>query len=88
MSGLANSLMTRGIICKNIKIITKIIRCILPLNLKLKTDTFKLNLRKIDPIKLNLSIPSTKINLVNQSNQKLSLRIIDKFKLNLKKCED
>ncbi len=88
MSGQANALTTKGIICKNIKFIEKIVRCVIPLNLKLKTDKFKLNLKKIDPVKLNLAILTTKINLINASQTKLSLKVIDRFKLNLKKCED
>ena len=88
MAGQSLALATKGIICKGIGEIIRITRCVIPLNLKLKTDQFKLNLKKLDPIKLNLSVPITKINLVNTSTQKLSLRVIDKFKLNLKKCED
>ena len=87
MSGQANALATKGFICRNIKFIEKIVRCVIPLNLKLKTDKFKLNLKKTDPVKLNLAVLTTKINLVNAST-KLSLKVIDRFKLNLKKCED
>lgn len=87
MSGQANALATKGVICKGARIVEKIVRCVIPLNLKLKTDKFKLNLKKTDPVKLNLAVLTTKINLVNTST-KLSLKVIDRFKLNLKKCED
>ena len=87
MAGQSISLATKGIICKGGDI-TRITRCVLPLNLQLKTDVFKLSLKKQDSIKLNMSINEPKLTLKNLSSKKLTLKRIDNFKLNLKKCED
>ena len=57
MSGQANSLSTKGIICKaGDTFITQIIRYLLPLNLKLTSDTIKLNLKSSEILKLNLKL--------------------------------
>ncbi len=88
MAGQSIALATKGIICKGIGEITRITRCVLPLNLQLKTDLFKLSLKKQDPMKLNLSISEPKITLKNSSKTQLTLKRIDNFKLSLKKCED
>ena len=87
MAGQSIALATKGVICRGGDI-TRITRCVIPLNLRLKTDLFKLNLKKIDPMKLNLSITEPKLNLKNSDQFQLTLKRIDKFKLNLKKCED
>lgn len=84
MSGQAIALVTKGILCKGGE---RIIKRFIPLNLQLQTDIFKLSLKKQDPIKLNLSIIESKITLKNFQHQ-LNLKVIDKYKLNLKVCED
>lgn len=77
-------LATKGIIYKP----TIIARYILPLDLRLTKETFNLTLKKIEPFKLNLFKDNKKINLSNVSIFKLNNRLINNFKLNLKKCED
>jgi hypothetical protein len=57
MSGHVKSLATKGIICKpGETFVTQFIKYILPLNLKLTSDTIKLNLKSPETIKLNLKL--------------------------------
>ncbi len=88
MAGQSIALATKGIIFCPQGITTTVTRCIIPLNLRLKTDLFKLNLKKIDTIKLNLLIQRDKLNLVKLSTFKLNSKLSNQFKLNLRVCED
>ena len=54
MSGQSMSMATKGILCKTET--TVINRYILPLDLKLETETIKLNLESPETIKLHLKI--------------------------------
>ncbi len=87
MAGQSIALSTKGIICRGGDI-TRIIRFILPFNLRLKTDLFKLNLKKEVTINLNSFIDQKKLNLIRLSQFKLNSKLSEQFKLNLKKCED
>lgn len=61
-------------------------RYVLPLNLALKTDSIKIDLKTLESIKLNAVLNTNKLNLV----QLPSLKIFNKLgalKINLKKCE-
>lgn len=88
MAGQVIALATKGIIFCPQGAIVRVTRCVIPFNLRLTTDLFKLNLKKIDNIKLNLLIQRNKLNLVKLSTFKLNSRLSDKFKLNLRVCED
>ncbi len=88
MAGQSIALATKGIIFCPQDVISTVTRCVIPFNLRLTTDLFKLNLKKIDNIKLNLLIERNKLNLVKLSTFKLNSKLSNKFKLNLKVCED
>ncbi len=81
-------LATRGIIFCPQGTVTRITRCVLPFNLRLTTNIFNLNLKKQTTINLNSIINQKKLNLIKLSKFNLNTKISDKFKLNLKKCED
>lgn len=86
MAGQSIVLATKGIIfCPQGN---RIVRCVIPFNLRLTTDLFKLNLKKIDTIKLNLLIQRDKLNLVKLTTFKLNSKLSNQFKLNLRICED
>lgn len=88
MAGQSVALATKGIIFCPQGIISTVTRCVIPFNLRLTTALFKLNLKKIDTIKLNLLIQRNKLNLVKLSTFKLNSKLSDQFKLNLRVCED
>jgi hypothetical protein len=77
-------LATKGIIYKP----EIIIRYILPLKLKLKSDLIKMNLKHLETVKLNLTLDHKKLNLIKLTNLKLNQKLTNNLKLNLKKCED
>lgn len=87
MSGQSNALATRGVICKGGDR-TIIRRCILPFNLKLKKESFPLNLKLDTSKQLNLEIQKNKLNINKLPSLKLNKKLSTTFKLNLKKCED
>lgn len=88
MSGQANAIGTRGVICKGgSRTIIRIFRCVLPFNLQLKRDLFKVNLKLQDTINLNTLIDQNKINLLKLDPFKFNTNVPD-LKINLKKCED
>ncbi len=88
MPGQSIALATKGIIFCPQGIISTVTRCVIPFNLRLTTDLFKLNLKKIDNIKLNLLIQRDKLNLIKLTTFKLNSKLSNQFKLNLKVCED
>ncbi len=88
MAGQSIALATKGIIFCPQGVISTVTRCVIPFNLRLTTDLFKLNLKKIDNIKLNLLIQRDKLNLVKLTTFKLNSKLSNQFKLNLKVCED
>lgn len=88
MAGQSIALATKGIIFCPQGAVLRVTRCVIPFNLRLTTDLFKLNLKKIDTIKLNLLIERNKLNLVKLSTFKLNSKLSNKFKLNLRVCED
>ena len=85
MSGQTNALATRGVICKGGD---RIIKCILPFNLKLKKTSIPLNLKLNVNQELNLKVQETKLNISKIPSLKLNQSLPTPFKLNLKKCED
>ncbi len=88
MAGSGISLATKGIIFCSQGIISQVIRCVIPFNLRLTTDLFKLNLKKVESIKLNLLMQRNKLNLVKLTTFKLNSKLSNQFKLNLRVCED
>lgn len=81
-------LATRGMIICPQRDITRIIKCIIPFNVRLKADSFLLNLQLNSNKNINLKIQENKLNIKRLSSLKLSKRLSNPFKLNLKKCED
>jgi len=81
-------LVTRGMIfIPNTEIVEGITRYILPLNLQLKTNPVKINLKVVDLVKLSSSINIQKLQLKKLTNLKLNTQI-PSLKLSLKECGD
>lgn len=81
-------LATKGMIYCPLTISSGVTRCVLPFNLQLNSDVIKLNLKASEPIKLNAFFDQKKLSLIPLSNLKLSQKITNNLKINLKKCEE